>query len=624
MLKFLNISNFAVIRFLSVDFYQGLNVLTGETGAGKSIIVDALGLLLGARAFTDVVRTGERLALVEGIFELEGINEQRVRAELGEVGVEITDEEFLTIRREVQLGGRSRIFVNDRSVTLATLKKLQPYLVEIHGQGEQRSLLSPQAHLLLLDDFAGCVELRRKVSATYERWRKAVEELNKISRDKVERERLLEILRFQAAEIDLLNPQRGEEERLLEEKKILTYAERLIELNASAYHELYENEESVLTKLGAVRRTLQALESIDKRFSVLLKTLEESTLSLSDVADTLRSYAGRIEYSPARLSEVEDRLSEFERLKRKYGHGIDDLQEIRHDLARQLDQLANWEEHQETLLDNLEVVQKEYRGLVRQLTSCRKAAVADFEKRVTEDLRHVALERARFNVVIETADEEHPAPDARSHKQDSLENGDATVSHSPAYWTPTGADRVEFHLSANVGEQARPLQRIASGGELSRLMLTLRTICRSATKIQDDLSADTASADTTLVFDEVDTGIGGRVAEAVGRRLKSLAAKQQVLCVTHQPQIARFADRHYAIAKQVEDERTITQIKELSHEERIAEIARMLGVSQEIATARETSQWLLETANEEPPAGEAERKVSGRTRRKKSAPDSLR
>lgn len=620
MLKFLNISNFAVIRFLSVDFYPGLNVLTGETGAGKSIIVDALSLLLGARAFTDVVRTGERVALVEGIFELDETNEDRVRGELSDVGVEITDEEFLTIRREVQLGGRSRIFVNDRSVTLATLKKLQPFLVEIHGQGEQRSLLSPQAHLLLLDDFAGCVELRRQVTTAYERWRKAVEELNKISRDKIERERHLEILRFQVAEIDLLNPQRGEEERLLEEKKILTYAERLIELNASAYHELYENEESVLTKLGAVRRALQALETIDSRFSALLKTLEESTLSLSDVADTLRSYGGRIEYSPARLSEVEDRLSEFERLKRKYGHGTNDLQEIRHDLARQLDQLANWEEHQGALLADLEVIRKEYRGLVRQLTSCRKAAVANFEKRVTEDLRHVALERARFTVLIETADEEeHTASDGQAHNQDSFENADGNVSRAPAYWTPTGADRVEFHLSANVGEQARPLQRIASGGELSRLMLILRTICRNTTKIQDDLSGDATSLDTTLVFDEVDTGIGGRVAEAVGRRLKSLAAKQQVLCVTHQPQIARFADRHYAIAKQVEEGRTITQIKELSHEERIAEIARMLGVSQEVATARETSQWLLDTAHE-PPSVE-ERKVSGRTRKKKNAPD---
>jgi DNA repair protein RecN (Recombination protein N) len=291
---------------------------------------------------------------------------------------------------------------------------------------------------------------------------------------------------------------------------------------------------------------------------------------------------------------------------------------MRHDLARQLDQLANWEEHQGALLADLEVVRQEYRGLVRQLTLRRKAAVADFEKRVTEDLRHVALERARFTVLIETADEvQNPVRDEQSLDEDSLENVDANVSRSPSYWTPTGADRVEFHLSANVGEQSRPLQRIASGGELSRLMLTLRTICRSTTNIQDDLSID-----ATLVFDEVDTGIGGRVAEAVGRRLKSLAAKQQVLCVTHQPQIARFADKHYAIAKQVEEGRTITQITELTHEERIAEIARMLGVSQEVATARETSQWLLETAHEETPPSVEGRKVSGRTRRKKNPSDS--
>lgn len=611
MLKFLNISNFAVIRFLRVDFYSGLNVLTGETGAGKSIIVDALSLLLGARAFTDVVRTGERVALVEGIFELDGTNEQRVKNELNAVGVEITDEEFLTIRREVQLGGRSRIFINDRSVTLATLKKLQPFLVEIHGQGEQRSLLSPQAHLLLLDDFAGCIELRRQVTAKYEQWRSVFEELNKISRDKIERERLLEILRFQVAEIELLNPQRGEEEQLLAEKKILTSAERLIELNDTAYQELYESEESVLTRLGSVRRALQALASIDERFALLLKSLEESTLSLSDVADTLRSYAGRFEYSPTRLSEVEERLSEFERLKRKYGQGIDDLQEIKLDLMQRLDQLANWEEHQGALLASLEAVRGEYKVLARKLSKCRRAAVADFEKRVLEDLRHVALESARFTVAIETADEEEnleqnrPAPN-----QTSFEQEDTAVTSSPKYWTPTGADRVEFYLSANVGEQSRPLQRIASGGELSRLMLTLRTVCRGAGKAQEELAAD-----TTLVFDEVDTGIGGRVAEAVGRRLKSLAASQQVLCVTHQPQIARFADRHYAIAKHVEEGRTITQIKELNREERVAEIARMLGVSQDVATARETSEWLLDTAREDSTV--TAEKAAGRTRKRK-------
>jgi DNA repair protein RecN (Recombination protein N) len=613
MLKFLNISNFAVIRYLSVDFYQGLNVLTGETGAGKSIIVDALSLLLGARASTDVVRTGERVALVEGIFELDESNEQRVRGQLGEVGVEITDEEFLTIRREVQLGGRSRIFINDRSVTLATLKKLQPFLVEIHGQGEQRSLLSPQAHMLLLDEFAGCVELRRQVTAKYEEWRQAFEELNKISRDKAERERLLEILRFQVAEIDLLNPQRGEEEQLLEEKKILTSAERLIELNASAYHELYENEESVLTRLGTVRRTLHSLASIDNRFSLLLKALEDATLSLSDVADTLRSYAGRFEYSPSRLSEVEERLSEFERLKRKYGQGIHDLQDIKLDLMQRLDQLANWEEHQGALLSVLEIARGEYKVLAAKLSKCRRAAVADFEKRVIADLRHVAMESARFTVVIETADEEeNPAPPSQLQNQASFENDEAAISPSPKYWTPTGADRVEFHLSANVGEQLRSLQRIASGGELSRLMLTLRTISRSAAKSENHLSAS-----ATLVFDEVDTGIGGRVAEAVGRRLKSLAASQQVLCVTHQPQIARFADRHYAIAKHVEEGRTITEIKELGHEERVAEIARMLGVSQDVATARETSQWLLDTAVVD--AAEDVRKTTGRTRRKKGS-----
>jgi DNA repair protein RecN (Recombination protein N) len=408
MLKSLNISNFAVIRFLSIDFNAGLNVLTGETGAGKSIIVDALSLLLGGRAMTNVVRTGEKISLIEGVFELEAISEERVKQELSEVGVELTNEEFLTVRREVQVGGRSRIFVNDRNVTLTTLKKLQPFLVEIHGQGEQRSLLAPQVHLLLLDNFAGCAELRRQVSVKYEEWKKLVEELDATTRDQAERERLSDMLQFQIAEIERFSPQPGEEEQLSEEKKLLTHAERLLELNSSAYQALYESEESVLSRLGAIRRTLQTLETIDSRFFPLLRTIEEATLSLSDVADTLRSYAGGMgDYTPARLSAVEERLSEFERLKRKYGRDVKDLLEIRSDLRQQLDQLLNWEERQSLLSEKLAIIVREYRDLAGSLTAVRRSAISDFEKRVMEGLRFVALENARFAVILQTAREDH-------------------------------------------------------------------------------------------------------------------------------------------------------------------------------------------------------------------------
>ena len=616
MLKSLNISNFAVIRYLNIEFHPGMNILTGETGAGKSIIVDALSLLLGERAFTDVVRTGEKVALVEGVFELNGINEERVRSELSELAVELADDEYLTIRREVQLGGRNRVLINDRSVTLATLKKLQPFLVEIHGQGEQRSLLSPHAHMLLLDDFAGCHDLRRQVAVTHAKWREMVDELEAMSKDKTERERLSEILRFQVAEIDQLDPQRGEYELLLEEKKLLSSSEQLSELNASAYDDLYESEESALARLGLVRRAVHSLGTIDSRFSPLLRTLEEAVLSLNDVADTLRSYAARIEHSPARLGEIEERIGEFERLKRKHGRGDNDLNVIREDLLRQLDQVTNWEERQGELLQNLQAIRQEYRVLAGRLTACRESVRVDFERRVMEDLRQVALENARFTVMISTAKEEiEPEPDAPRRPPSQTEKASHTApAYAPAYWSPTGADYVEFHLSANVGEEARPLQRVASGGELSRLMLTLRTVCRGGgggAKLQAE-----PSPETTLVFDEIDTGIGGRVAEAVGRRLKSLAASQQVLCVTHQPQIARFADHHYAIAKHVEEGRTLTRITELSQTERVTEMARLLGASQEVATARETARWLLENAEESDSAGGAKAAVRSRRKRK--------
>ena len=618
MLKFLSITNFAVIRSLRIDFNKGLNVLTGETGAGKSIIVDAVSLLLGNRANSDMVRSGERFALVEGIFELDEIVEQRVKIFLSNVGVEFVDTDFLIIRREVQREGRSRIFVNDRSVTISTLKSLQPFLVDIHGQGDQRALLSPRAHLLMLDSFGGCNELRQRIASKYEDRRKVVESIKALTRDKTERERTLEMLRFQIAEIEHLNPQLGEENHLLEEKKLLTHAERLIELNTFAYNELYENEESVLSRLASVRRVLQELETIDRSFSSSSKTIEETTLLLSDVADILRTYGNKIDYSPARLSQIEERLSEFERVKRKYGHGISDLNEIKEQLSQHLSQLTNSEERQGELLEELKDIQRDYQALARSLTACRCAAISVFEARVMEDLRHVAMESARFVVQLETAEEDSmPVTRENLESQSVQEDLNFPSARAQSYWSAMGADRVEFLLSANLGEDVRPLHRVASGGELSRLMLTLRKICHNGVEGADELSAA-----ATLVFDEVDTGIGGRVAEAVGQRLKSLAASQQVLSVTHQPQIARFADHHYAITKYIEDERTVTRIKELNREERVAELSRMLGVSHEVTTARETSEWLLETAQKQERPTEPAGKVSGQTRKKRNSPKS--
>ena len=614
MLKFLSITNLAVIQRLSFELHAGLNLLTGETGAGKSILVDALGLLLGGRGGAEIVRTGERSAVVEGIFDLAGEREQRIRTALSEIGINKESEEELSIRREVQAGGRSRIFINDKSVTAATLKSLQPLLVEIHGQGEQYLLSNARAQLEILDEFANCTETRTEVARLYARWRRAVEALQSLERDEAARERACDMLRFQIAEIERANPQPSEDEELSAERKLLAHAERALELSHGAYSALYESDQSALSQLASARRRLQDLSSIDPRVEALLEGIEAAGVALTDVSEFLREYGVGLDFSPARLAEIESRLAELERLRRKYGRDMAGLLEVRDDLREQLLRMENLEVREKELAGEVEEAARAYEPVARILSERRRAAAAQFEQRMTEELRFVALERARFSVALVTATPEthtplvpleaaRPAPEAESG------------SHS--FWSPSGADRVEFLFSANVGEMVRPLSRIASGGELSRLMLTLRTVCRER---RAERSAGEASG-ATLVFDEIDTGIGGRVAETVGRRLLALSESQQVICVTHQPQIARFADHHYTVSKRVEAGRTVTNVQELQPAERIGELARMIGGAETLEVARETARWMLESAREEPSAEAgatlpASRKGSTRTRKR--------
>jgi DNA repair protein RecN (Recombination protein N) len=586
MLKFLNIVNFAIISRLRVEFHAGLNLLTGETGAGKSIIVDALSLLLGTRASTEVIRTGERVSFVEGTFELTKEHSLKVQELLSGVGITLEADEDLMIRRELQAGGRSRIFINDRSVSAATLKALQPFLVEIHGQGQQQSLLNARGQLRLLDTFNGCEELLQKVSEAYMRRRGVMESLRSSMSDEIERARTLELIRYQLTELERINPQADEEELLLADKALLAQAERILELNAKAFATLYEQDESVLAQLASIKRWLQDLQAVDARVTAALEAVAAATDTLADVADELRHYRSDLDFSPARLAEIENRLAELERLKRKYGCGLDELQRVRLDLRARVNELENWTERERELRAELSAIEQEYASAAGRLSTCRRTGAPLLAQTVEADLQHVALAGARFIVQVETA-----RADARRGERSWAESD----SSANAYWTPSGADRVEFLLTANVGEEARPLSRVASGGELSRLMLTLRAVAQGSSS-----QAHKRTQGATLVFDEIDVGIGGRVAEAVGRRLKTLAGTQQVLCVTHQPQIARFADHHYLVEKQEEAGRTVTSIREVRDEARVGELARMIGGSEDVATTRETARWLIESAAQAP------------------------
>lgn len=577
MLKSLNIIGFAVIDRLSVNFHPGLNVLTGETGSGKSIIVDALGLLLGERGSSVQIRTGEDQASIEGHFQFERRKAQEIHQTLPEIGLEDCSE--LIIRREISTTSRGRAFLNGRTVTTGFLRKLQPFLSEIYGQGEQRSLLSSQSHRELLDDFGVCSDLKHQVRRIFTRLRTVERELNALAQDLAERERSRDYLQHQLREIESINPQSGEDIALLAERKVLANAERIIELSSNAYYHLYESDESLLARLTQIRRQLEELGSFIGDADVALESLLSGIASLTDVAEALRGYVAQIEYSPARLADVEARLAELEKLKRKFGVDLDGLIKLREELREKATGSSNLADRIENLKIELEDLQREYIASTSKLTACRRAAIPTLEQKVMEGLSQVAMGQAKFLINLETRSLED---EESLNEYDLAEKAD--VNSDSAFFSPNGTDYVEFLLSANPGESPRPLSSVASGGELSRLMLTLRTAAQSEDALE------------TIVFDEIDTGIGGRVAEAVGQLLKSLSSSRQVFCVTHQAQIAKFADHHFVVTKVIERERTQTLIRELTKDERINELSRMIGGDEKALKTREAAQWLLENA----------------------------
>jgi DNA repair protein RecN (Recombination protein N) len=551
MLRLLHIANLAVIDQLQIEFRPGLNVLSGETGSGKSIIVDALGLLLGERAAAEMIRTGEARAFVEGVFGVEG-NLPLLELLAGS-GIEPEGEEIV-IKRELSAQGRSRIFVNHQAATLGLLRTIQPHLIDIHGQGDQQSLLSPEVHLNLLDAFAGAGAQRREVEEAYERLLGTAQSLEAAQRSEAERLQLLDLLAYQIAEIEGARLEPEEDARLEAERQLLANAARLATLAGEAYRLLYEDDPSALAQIGAVQRRVNELAEVDARLEATREQLAAARYALEDAAFTLRDYGGQITFSPARLKAVEERLLELDRLRRKYGGSVAQALRTLAELRARREELQGSEERARALRAELETARAAYRQAAAHLSRVRRARARAFEQAAVAELAEVALERARFAIRFGA-----PA-------------GAEGLSRA-------GAETAEFCFSANAGEDLRPLGGVASGGELSRLMLVLKTI-----------TAPTLFP-RTLIFDEVDAGIGGRVAEAVGQRLRRLAATNQVLCVTHQAPIARYADAHFQVTKEVQGARTITRVEELSQSGRVAELARMIGGAE--LTARKHARELL-------------------------------
>jgi DNA repair protein RecN (Recombination protein N) len=536
VIRYLSIRNLAVIDSITVDFEQAFNVLTGETGAGKSILVEAVGLLLGGRASPDLIRTGEDLAIVEAIFEADG--------------------EEIVVRREITAQGRSRAFIAGALATAAALKDLSNRLVELHGQHEHQQLLDPAQHLPLFDAWAGESGRQQAVAQRFAIIRALREQLDRLRMDDRERAARLELVQFQLAELARANLVPGEDETLASARAVLRSAGTIQRLCAEGYHELYEDDRSVLAGLGGVWKRVGELAAIDSRFAPYLRQRDSIKSELEDLAVALRDFGGSIDASPGRLEEVEERLALLERLKRKHGPSLDEVIARREALRSEHDALSGGEATAGEIEQRLADARRAFLDAARDLSGRRRAAAGKFASALQAELRDLAMEHTQFEVRLASDEAE-------------------------ARWSEQGIDAAEFYLSTNPGEDLRPLARIVSGGELSRVMLALKTLSASVRTGQ------------TLVFDEVDAGIGGRAATVVGRKLQALGGRFQVLCITHLPQIAAAADTHFLIEKRVQGKRTMTSVARLSDEERVGELARMMGGSSAGPQARAGARELL-------------------------------
>jgi DNA repair protein RecN (Recombination protein N) len=555
VIRYLAIRNLAVIESVSVEFEQSFNILTGETGAGKSILVEAVGLLLGGRASQDLVRTGEDMASVEAVFENDGHE--------------------IIVRREITAQGRSRAFISGVLATAAALKDLSGRLVELHGQHEHQALLDPLQHLPLLDGWAGLGTLQQDVQQAYQRVGGLRQQLDRLRMDSRERAARLELVEFQLRELNAAGlAAHDEDDSLATLRQVLRSADTVQRLCAESYAELYDSEDSVLSQLGRVWKRVGELGGMDGRFAMYLDQRESVQAQLEDLALTLRDYSAAIDASPGRLEQVEERLALIERLKRKHGPTLPETIAKREALAAEHAELTGGSSSAATVEDALAHASRSFLERARELSRARRSAATTFARALERELAELAMGQTRFEVRLATSEQE-------------------------SSWSERGIDAGEFYLSPNVGEDLRPLARIVSGGELSRVMLALKTLA----------AADQPGK--TLIFDEVDAGIGGRVATVVGDKLRALGGRFQVLCITHLPQIAAAGTTHFHIEKGIRGARTVTTVQRLSQDDRVEEIARMIAGASAGDQARASARELIASVSKAPKTAQASKGTAG-------------
>ena len=537
MLMELRIKNLAIIDELDITFSRGFNVLTGETGAGKSIILNAVHLLLGDKATEELIRSSEEEASIEALFDISGNKgvQGKIREKIPKAA-ESGEDDALLIRRLISRSGRGRTFVNGNLATLGMLSEIGEELLTIYGQHEHQTLQQVETHIDILDEFGSLLELRAVLQNRFDEFNSVSEAVRRIREEREKRLKDRELMAFQSREIETSGIQPGEEETLREEKRILTHAKKLAEFANLSEEALYGEEGSVIGRIQTILRQGRDSVEIDPSLGPLLKGLESALIQLEESALALRDYSKRVEFNPVRVEEIENRLAEIDGLKRKYGSSVREILLFKEKVDEALRSMTSDEERLTQLEQALDPLRQEVNTLAERLSAERKKIALDLKKSVEKELSSLGMKRTTLDV--------HFSPNPLSSK---------------------GTDRVEFLLSPNVGEEPKPLARIASGGELSRIMLAMKRILARVGGRQ------------VLVFDEVDSGIGGAVAEVVGRKLRDLSRQHQVVCVTHLPQIASFADTHHSVRKEVKGGRTVTQVDRLEKAAVVDEIARMMG-----------------------------------------------
>jgi len=551
----LRVENYAVIDHVVVEFAPGLNLLTGETGAGKSILIDALALLLGEKASGETIRHGAEKAVVAAVFEAD---DARAAEVLERNGIDMEDGEMI-LRREVAAGGRGRVFVNNQPATVAVLKQLAPLVASVHAQNQSILGFDAAARLKLLDSFAGCDT--QAVGDAFASWHGIQSRIAELERGEQDKLRLIDLWSFQKKEIEGARLQAGEDERFEAEKRVLANAEKIYTAAMTAYDQLYEGDAAAASSLRAASRQVEELARYDAHFQEAIATLESARIAAEDVGMTLRDYASGINASPERLAEIEDRLALLDRLKRKYGESLEAVIAYGEDVSRKLSDIENKDEVLRKLRSELATAASAYLTAARSLSRQRAEAARRLEKLVEQEVNELAM-KARFRVEMDTAADE-------------------------PRWTSSGFDQVRYMIATNPGEPLHPVEQIASGGEMSRVMLALKATIETRSRRKKN------EVQRTLVFDEIDTGIGGRAAEAVGKKLKALAATSQVLCITHLPQIACFADHHYVIEKKETAGRTRTSVRHLDEREHRDELARMLSGAKVTETSIKHAEQML-------------------------------